>query len=159
MCLPAAIALARLASRALVTCASKYTSTRRSLRTSSRLVDHLVMPCRWAISASLLSLRPPGIGSGYAAVPPAYQSPPTRRDTEPGGRVTLQDVADRAGVSLSTASRVVSEGPRRVGSQLISRVNQAVAELGYSANLQARAVATGQSNMVGVVVHDIADPY
>jgi LacI family transcriptional regulator len=82
-----------------------------------------------------------------------------RRDTVPGGRVTLQDVANRAGVSLSTASRVVSEGQRRVGSQLVRRVNQAVAELGYSANLQARAVATGQSNMVGVVVHDIADPY
>ena len=78
---------------------------------------------------------------------------------EAGGRVTLQDVADRAGVSLSTASRVVSEGPRRVGSQLAGRVNQAVAELGYTANLQARAVATGQSNLVGVVVHDIADPY
>ncbi len=42
---------------------------------------------------------------------------------------------------------------------MASRVNQAVAELGYTANLQARAVATGQSNMVGVVVHDIADPY
>lgn len=73
--------------------------------------------------------------------------------------VTLQDVADRAGVSLTTASRVVSDGPRRVGRNLVSRVNQAVAELGYTANLQARAVATGQSNMVGVVVHDIADPY
>jgi len=76
-----------------------------------------------------------------------------------GERVTLQDVADRAGVSLTTASRVVSEGPRRVGGQLASRVHQAVAELGYTANLQARAVATGQSSMVGVVVHDIADPY
>jgi LacI family transcriptional regulator len=74
-------------------------------------------------------------------------------------RVTLQDVADRAGVSLTTASRVVSEGPRKVGQQLISRVHQAVAELGYTANLQARAVATGQSSTIGVVVHDIADPY
>ncbi len=74
-------------------------------------------------------------------------------------RVTLQDVADRAGVSLTTASRVLSDGPRRVGSKLVLRVNQAAAELGYTANLQARAVATGQSNMVGVVVHDIADPY
>ena len=73
--------------------------------------------------------------------------------------VTLQDVADRAGVSLTTASRVLSDGPRRVGSQLADRVNQAASELGYTANLQARAVATGQSNMVGVVVHDIADPY
>jgi LacI family transcriptional regulator len=74
-------------------------------------------------------------------------------------RVTLQDVADRAGVSLTTASRVVNEGSRRVGPRLAERVNQAVAELGYTANLQARAVATGQSTMIGVVVHDIADPY
>jgi len=74
-------------------------------------------------------------------------------------RVTLQDVADRAGVSLTTASRVVNEGSRRVGPRLAQRVTQAVAELGYTANLQARAVATGQSTMVGVVVHDIADPY
>ena len=74
-------------------------------------------------------------------------------------RVTLQDVADQAGVSLTTASRVVNEGARRVGPGLAQRVNQAVAELGYTANLQARAVATGQSTMVGVVVHDIADPY
>ena len=74
-------------------------------------------------------------------------------------RVTLQDVADQAGVSLTTASRVVNEGSRRVGPQLAQRVQQAVADLGYTANLQARAVATGQSTMVGVVVHDIADPY
>jgi len=74
-------------------------------------------------------------------------------------RVTLQDVADQAGVSLTTASRVVNEGARRVGPGLAQRVNQAVAELGYTANLQARAVATGQSTMIGVVVHDIADPY
>jgi LacI family transcriptional regulator len=78
---------------------------------------------------------------------------------EPGGRVTLQDVADRAGVSLTTASRVVNEGSRRVSATMTTRVNNAVAELGYMANLQARAVATGQSTTVGVVVHDIADPY
>jgi LacI family transcriptional regulator len=74
-------------------------------------------------------------------------------------RVTLQDVADRAGVSLTTASRVVNEGSRRVGQKFADRVNQAVTELGYTANLQARAVATGQSTMLGVIVHDIADPY
>ena len=74
-------------------------------------------------------------------------------------RATLQDVADRAGVSLTTASRVLSNGPRQPAPHLADRVHQAVAELGYTANLQARAVATGQSTMVGVVVHDIADPY
>jgi LacI family transcriptional regulator len=74
-------------------------------------------------------------------------------------RTTLQDVADRAGVSLTTASRVLNEGSRRVSPAMASRVHHAVAELGYLANLQARAVATGQSSTVGVVVHDIADPY
>jgi LacI family transcriptional regulator len=77
----------------------------------------------------------------------------------PRSKVTLQDVADRAGVSLTTASRVLSNGPRQVGQPLADRVHQAAAHLGYTANLQARAVATGQSTMVGVVVHDIADPY
>ena len=90
--------------------------------------------------------------------------PELTRPRSPGispgiSRVTLQDVADRAGVSLTTASRVVNEGSRRVGPRLAERVNRAVAELGYTANLQARAVATGQSTMIGVVVHDIADPY
>jgi LacI family transcriptional regulator len=79
--------------------------------------------------------------------------------TDARSRVTLQDVADRAGVSITTASRVVNDGSRRVGAPLVQRVRQAVAELGYTANLQARAVATGHSSLIGVVVHDIADPY
>ncbi len=102
----------------------------------------------------------PGVGAraGVDAAPGAGARLGVGVAPEPG-RVTLQDVANRAGVSLTTASRVVSEGPRKVGQQMISRVHQAVAELGYTANLQARAVATGQSNTIGVVVHDIADPY
>ena len=74
-------------------------------------------------------------------------------------RVTLQDVADRAGVSLTTASRVLNDGARRVGTQLADRVHKAAGELGYTANLQARAVATGQSTMIGVALRDISDPY
>ena len=96
-----------------------------------------------------------------AANQPAAKEPAAKEPTgtQPRSRVTLQDVADRADVSLTTASRVVNEGARRVGASLAQRVHQAAAELGYTANLQARAVATGQSTMVGVVVHDIADPY
>lgn len=76
-----------------------------------------------------------------------------------GERVTLQDVADRAGVSLTTASRVVNEGARKVGPVMTDRVNHAVVELGYMANLQARAVASGRSSLLGVMVRDIDDPY
>src|SRR5215471_368848 len=74
-------------------------------------------------------------------------------------RVTLQDVADRAEGSLTTASRVINGGARPVGKELADRVHKAVAELGYTANLQARAVATGQSTMIGVALRDISDPY
>jgi LacI family transcriptional regulator len=87
---------------------------------------------------------------------------PDGAGTAPSARVphvTLQDVADRAGVSLATASRVVNDGARRVGKPLADRVQQAVADLGYTANLQARAVATGQSTMIGVALRDISDPY
>jgi LacI family transcriptional regulator len=102
---------------------------------------------------------PAGAARSRDASGPAKRRHATRRPGSALGRATLQDVANRAGVSLTTASRVLNDGPRRVGGQLASRVQQAVAELGYTANLQARAVATGQSSMVGVVVHDIADPY
>jgi LacI family transcriptional regulator len=90
-----------------------------------------------------------------------------KRADQPGTRVTLQDVAERAGVSLTTASRVVNDvsagggndGSRQVGQALADRVRKAVAELGYTADLQARAVATGRNALIGVIVHDIADPY
>jgi LacI family transcriptional regulator len=107
----------------------------------------------------------PGERRARAGVRQAVAREPEAREPEARhagvslARVTLQDVADRAGVSLSTASRVVNEGSRRVGPQLADRVTRAVADLGYMANLQARAVATGQSTMMGVIVHDIADPY
>jgi len=94
--------------------------------------------------------------------PGGARSRPRRRRTaadDRGTRVTLQDVADQAGVSLTTASRVVSEGARKVSPLMAERVARAVAELGYRANLSARAVASGYTSMIGVTVRDIDDPY
>ena len=94
---------------------------------------------------------------------PGVPSRARRRQAAPhhdrGTHVTLQDVADRAGVSLATASRVVNEGARKVGPAMTERVRRAVAELGYQANLLARAVASGYTSMIGVMVRDIDDPY
>ena len=94
--------------------------------------------------------------------PPGVRTRARRRRPEHDGagtRATLQDVADLAGVSLTTASRVVNEGARKVGPAMAERVNRAVAELGYQANLQARAVASGYASLIGVMVRDIDDPY
>lgn len=74
------------------------------------------------------------------------------------GPVRLAEVAVRAGVSLSTASRVLNGG-RSVGQPHRGRVLAVAAELGYRVNPHAQAIARGASNVVGLVVHDISDPY
>lgn len=73
--------------------------------------------------------------------------------------VTLADVARHAHVSLATASRVLNGNLRTVGEPFRARVLAAASELHYSPNAHAQAVARGASNVVGLVVHDIADPY
>ena len=75
------------------------------------------------------------------------------------GPVTLQDVAERSGVSVATASRVLNGGDRTPGAQLQERVRAAAEELGYSPNAQAQALARSMTNIAGILVHDIEDPY
>ena len=75
------------------------------------------------------------------------------------GPTRLTEVADRAGVSLATASRALNGSDRTVSERYRRRVLAAAAELGYRANPHAQAVARGASNIVGLVVHDLADPY
>jgi LacI family transcriptional regulator len=73
--------------------------------------------------------------------------------------VTLLDVAQRAGVSVATASRVLNGGDRVPRPELQERVRDAAAELGYTPNAQAQALAKSSTNVVGILVHDIEDPY
>src|SRR5690242_16873260 len=73
--------------------------------------------------------------------------------------VTLLDVAQRAGVSVATASRVLNGGDRIPRPELQERVKAAADELGYTPNAQAQALAKSSTNVVGILVHDIEDPY
>lgn len=75
------------------------------------------------------------------------------------GSVTLADVAERAGVSLATASRALNGSTRKVRQDSLDRVHAAAAELRYTANVQAQAVARGTTTTLALVVGDIADPY
>ena len=72
---------------------------------------------------------------------------------------TLDDVAREAGVSLATASRVLNGSARIVGEPHRTRVEEAAARLGYTANLSAQATARGTSAVVALLVADIVDPY
>lgn len=73
--------------------------------------------------------------------------------------VRLSDVAQHAGVSLATASRVLNGSARVPGQAVAEKVRASAAELGYVANAQAQALARSRSGLIGLVVHDIADPY
>ncbi|MDF3293321.1 LacI family DNA-binding transcriptional regulator [Streptomyces silvisoli] len=72
--------------------------------------------------------------------------------------VTLADVAARAGVSSATVSRVLN-GNYPVAGSTRARVLRAVEELEYVVNGQARGLAAATSDLVGVLVNDIADPF
>ncbi|SHG68077.1 LacI family DNA-binding transcriptional regulator [Streptoalloteichus hindustanus] len=74
-------------------------------------------------------------------------------------QTTLVQVAEHAGVSLATASRVLNGSGRRVSAPLRERVLASASALGYRANASAQALARNSSNLVGLVVHDISDPY
>src|SRR4051794_23251913 len=69
------------------------------------------------------------------------------------GRPTIHDVAERAGVSIATVSRVLNDrGDVSVPTR--KRVRAAATELGYAADPAARALVSGQTRLVGVVVGD-----
>src|SRR5690606_33725246 len=76
------------------------------------------------------------------------------------GPTTLSDVAKEAGVSLATASRAINGSANRtVRPDLRERVLASARRLGYSPDPSAQAMARGRTTSVGLVVHDIADPY
>ncbi|MFC3987435.1 LacI family DNA-binding transcriptional regulator [Actinoplanes siamensis] len=73
--------------------------------------------------------------------------------------VTLADVARLAGVSPATVSRVINDSAKKVAPELRERVLAAVAELHYVPNAHAQNVARPRKSAVGVIVHDVSDPY
>lgn len=78
-----------------------------------------------------------------------------RRASHGTRRVSMADVAARAGVSGQTVSRVVNASPR-VDPETRSRVEAAMAELGYRPHRAARALRTGRTQTIGLVVSTLA---
>jgi LacI family transcriptional regulator len=72
---------------------------------------------------------------------------------------TLADVARLAGVSQATASRIVNGSEKLVTEELRARVLRAVAQLQYVPNAHAQHLARANRSAVGIVVHDVSDPY
>jgi LacI family transcriptional regulator len=71
--------------------------------------------------------------------------------------VTARDVANEAGVSLTTVSRCFALEDK-VSSKTLKKVLAVANELGYSPNIAARALASRRSRLIGLMVDDFNDP-
>ena len=71
---------------------------------------------------------------------------------------SIRDVAKRARVSIATVSRAVNR-ISTVDPELARRVWKAVDEVGYVPNTQARALVSGRSRILGLIVSEITNPF
>lgn len=63
---------------------------------------------------------------------------------------TIKDIAQKAGVSVSTASRALNHNPR-ISEKTRQRIATIAKELGYQPNYNAQNLTRGESNMVGII--------
>jgi LacI family transcriptional regulator len=69
-------------------------------------------------------------------------------------RVTIRDVAERAGVSIATVSKVINDR-YGVAAGTHARVTAVIAEMGYEASIVAQSLRNHRTNVIGVLVADI----
>ncbi|GAA3641089.1 LacI family DNA-binding transcriptional regulator [Microbacterium awajiense] len=74
-----------------------------------------------------------------------------------GGRATIYDIAELAGVSPSTVSRALSK-PGRISAKTEARIRDAASRLSFRINPMARALPTGRSQTLALLVADITNP-
>lgn len=82
----------------------------------------------------------------------------SNRPTSKNRKVTLHDVAKEAEVSVATVSNVLN-GTGSVGDVARKRVNQAVSSLNYRPNQSAKAMKTGKTKTLGLVLPDLTNPF
>jgi LacI family transcriptional regulator len=81
-----------------------------------------------------------------------------KNDEQRHARPTLKQVAEAAGVSVATASYALNNGGS-VGRETRERVIATAERLGYQPNLSAKAMRTGRSGTIGLVLPDLTNPF
>lgn len=76
----------------------------------------------------------------------------------PTKRPTLQDIAQQVGVSTTTVSYVLN-GTGAVGAEMSKRIRATAKQLGYRANQAAKAVRTGKTRTIGLILPDLTNPF
>jgi LacI family transcriptional regulator len=74
-------------------------------------------------------------------------------------RVTITDVAKKAGVSIATVSRVINDTDYHVNDELRERVAAAAKELQYMPNFFGRSLKSGKSRDIGVILPSMVNPF
>ncbi|WP_154605729.1 LacI family DNA-binding transcriptional regulator [Arthrobacter sp. AQ5-05] len=81
----------------------------------------------------------------------------TKRTSGKNQAPTIYDIAEMAGVNPSTVSRALSK-PGRVSAKTQKVIEEAAKELHYQVNMFARALPTGRTQTIGLIVADITNP-
>jgi LacI family transcriptional regulator len=92
-----------------------------------------------------------------ATLDPTIPADLAERIRQRGGSATIYDVADLAGVNPSTVSRALSK-PGRVSAPTTARIQAAADRLNFRINPAARALQTGRTHTLALVVADITNP-
>src|SRR5437763_2435465 len=100
----------------------------------------------------------PGWGSMWIWAGWGRHSGALRNDVSDPPSLSLREVADRAGVAMSSVSRVLSGHPD-VSTAMRARVMAVVEELGYEPNLLAASLRRGSTMTVAAVVRDVSSPF
>lgn len=74
------------------------------------------------------------------------------------GPPTIRDIAELAGVAMSTVSRALSN-PERVNDRTRSRIEAIAAELNYVPSTYGRALSSGRTKTIALLVPDVTNPY
>jgi LacI family transcriptional regulator len=76
-------------------------------------------------------------------------------------KISLKDVAQHVGVSTALVSYVLNDKAKEagVGPLMVKKVQEALIELNYQPNLIAKSLKSGKTNVIGIIVADISNPF
>ena len=70
--------------------------------------------------------------------------------------VTLKEIAQHCGVSVTTVSNIVNNSPKKVRNETRKKVMEAIEELGYHPNYFAQGLRRQRTQTIGVITEDLA---
>jgi LacI family transcriptional regulator len=86
---------------------------------------------------------------------------PNQHKKEVKKKIVISDIATQLGVSVTTVSFILNgkAKEKRISKAVIERVEKLVKELGYKPSQLAKSLRTGKTNIIGLIVEDIANPF